>query len=457
MSRRQHPDGTDPSSVRAGKNVSPTLMQLFPACCILLNMALTLRSPRPVALPENGAAGIVSLESLVKHRRVAQALEAASSLNAWTTEQQIRLTEIPAPTFQEGPRADLLRKLLLENGLRPRLDSAGNVVAERPGNGRKDVVLVSAHLDTVFPAAQQVKVKKDGRRLEGPGISDNGAGLASLLCLVRALQQAKIHTQSTLVFAANTGEEGEGNLRGMRKLVENYRNRLRAVIAVDGAATDHITTKALASRRLEVTLTGPGGHSWADFGLPNPVHAIARGVTRFLATRLPDAPRSTYNVGVIEGGTSVNTIPERALVKVDLRSESMAELDRLESALRKAMDAGVSDELAASKEAGRGGSERIEIEIRSLGERPGGALPDDAPLLAAVRQADRYLDNDSRLELSSTDANIPLSLGIPAISLGGGGRSGGAHSPAEWYDATGRDLGAKRLLLTVLAVAGVEP
>jgi acetylornithine deacetylase/succinyl-diaminopimelate desuccinylase-like protein len=420
-------------------------------------MALTLRSPRASALPQSGPAGIVSLDALLKNRRVARALAGAPELNAWTTEQQVRLTEVPAPTFQEAARAELLRKLLLASGLRPRVDAAGNVVAERPGDGRKDVVLISAHLDTVFPPGIPVKVKKDGRRLEGPGISDNGAGLASLLCLARTLQQAKIHTQSTLVFAANTGEEGEGNLRGMRKLVETYRNRLRAVIAVDGAATDHITTTALASRRLEVTLTGSGGHSWADFGMPNPVHAMARGVARFLNTRLPVTPRTTYNVGVIEGGTSVNTIPQRALVKVDLRSESPAELDRLESALRKAMDAGVSEEMAAAKEAGHGGDPRIEIDTRSLGERPGGALPEDAPLLAAVRQADRYLENESRLEVSSTDANIPLSLGIPAISLGGGGRSGGAHSPAEWYDATGRDLGAKRILLTVLAVAGIEP
>jgi len=432
-------------------------MQLFPAYCILLSMALTLRSQRAAAAAQSSAEEIVSIDALVKNRRVAQALSAAGELNAWSTEQQVRLTEVPAPTFQEGARAELVRKLLLESGLRPRVDSAGNVVAERPGNGRKDVVLLSAHLDTVFPAGTSVKVKKEGRRLEAPGISDNGAGLAALLCLARALHQAKVHTQSAIVFAANTGEEGEGNLRGMRKLVESYRNRLRAVIAVDGAATDHVTTVALASRRLEVILAGLGGHSWADFGMPNPIHALARGVSRFLATRVSENPRTTYNVGVIQGGSAVNSIPERALVKVDLRSESAAELDRLESALRKAVDAGVAEEMAAAKELGHGSDPRIELQIRSLGERPGGALPEGAALLAAVRQADCFLDNESRLELSSTDANIPLSLGIPAIAVGGGGRSGGAHSAAEWYDATGRDLGAKRLLLTVLAVAGVEP
>ena len=431
-------------------------MQVLSLYCILLGVALPLRIAKP-SFAQDGAARIVPLEALLKNRRVAQALESAAELNSWTTEQQVRLTEVPAPTFQEGPRAELLRRIFLEAGLKPRLDSAGNVVAERPGNGRKDVVLISAHLDTVFPPGTDVKVRREGRRMAGPGISDNGAGLAALAWMARILHQARIRTESTLVLAGNTGEEGEGNLRGMRALVQSYGSRLRAVIAVDGAATDHITTKALASRRLEITLTGAGGHSWADFGMPNPIHALARGITRFLATKVPDHPRTTYNVGVIEGGTAVNAIAQRALVKVDLRSESAAELDRLESALRKAMEAGISDEMAVAREGGHIGDPRIDLAVRSLGERPAGALPEDSALLAAVRQADRYLDNESRLELSSTDANIPLSLGIPAISLGGGGRSGGAHSVAEWYDATGRDLGAKRILLTVLAVAGIEP
>jgi len=430
------------------------LVQLFSAYCILVGMALGLRSPRLVVA---GNGELTSVESLVANRRVSQALAAIDKLASWTTEQQILLTEIPAPTFQESARAEAVRKLFAASGLRTRLDGSGNVVGERPGASRKDVVLISAHLDTVFPHGTHVKVQREGRRLAAPGISDNGAGLAAIVCLARALHEGKVRSQHTLVFAANTGEEGEGNLRGMRKLVETYRGRLRAVIAVDGAATDHITTMALASRRLEVSLAGPGGHSWADFGMPNPIHALARGVTKFLTTRVPASPRTTYSVGVIEGGTSVNTIADHALVKVDLRSESDTELDRLEAALRKAIEAGVAEEMAAAKEAGHADDVGIEIRYRSLGERPGGQLPDDAPLLEAVRQADRHLENQSRLERSSTDANIPLSLGIPAIAVGGGGRSGGAHSPGEWYDPTGRELGVKRILLTVLAVAGIEP
>lgn len=430
------------------------LVQLFSAYGILLGMALALRSPRPVAA---GTGELTSVESLVANRRVAQALGTVDKLASWTTEQQILLTEIPSPTFQEAARAEAVRKLFAASGLRTRMDAAGNVVGERPGSSRKDVVLISAHLDTVFPPGTRVKVQREGRRLAAPGISDNSAGLAAIVCLARALHEAKVRSQHTLVFAANTGEEGEGNLRGMRKLVETYRGRLRAVIAVDGAAPDHITTMALASRRLEVSLAGPGGHSWADFGMPNPIHALARGLTKFLSTRVPATPRTTYSVGVIEGGTSVNTIADGALAKVDMRSESDAELDRLEAALRKSVEAGVAEEMAAAKESGHAGDERIEIRYRSLGERPGGQLPDDAPLLEAVRQADRRLENQSRLERSSTDANVPLSLGIPAIAVGGGGRSGGAHSPGEWYDPTGRELGVKRILLTALAVAGVEP
>ena len=413
-------------------------------------MALSLQSPRSAA-PE-----ISSVDALLEDRRVARAMAAVDQLASWTTQQQIHLTEIPAPTFQESARAEAVRKLFTAAGLRTRVDSAGNVVGERNGAPRKDVVLVSAHLDTVFPAGTPCKVQRDGRRLTGPGISDNAAGLAAIVCLARAFHEAKLRTRLPIVFAGNTGEEGEGNLRGMRKLVETYRARLAAVIAVDGAATDHITSMALASRRLEVSLSGQGGHSWADFGMPNPVHALARGITKFLATRLPGSPRTTYNVGVIEGGCSVNTISAGALIKVDMRSESETELDRIESALRKALDAGVNEEMTAACEAGRPGDPRLEIRYRSLGERPGGELPQDAPLLEAVRQADRYLDNQSRLERSSTDANIPLSLGIPAIAVGGGGRSGGAHSTTEWYDPSGRELGVKRILLTALAVAGLE-
>jgi acetylornithine deacetylase/succinyl-diaminopimelate desuccinylase-like protein len=405
--------------------------------------ALTVAEPNPA-------------EILARNPRVAKALENLDRSLGWTTDQQTQLTEIPAPTFQEQARAAAVQRILSANGWKTRGDSAGNVIAERPGSSRRDVVLLSAHLDTVFPAGTPLRVRKEGHNLSAPGIADNGAGLAALVGLARSIHEAKLQTRMTLIFAANTGEEGEGNLRGMRKLVESYRGRLRAVIAIDGASTDHVTTMGLGSRRIEVTISGPGGHSWADFGMPNPIHALSRAIVHFLEVRVPDSPRTTYNVGLIEGGSSVNSIPDRALIKIDLRSESDPELNRLESALRRAISDGIDAEMAASRLAGRADTPRLEAKYKNLGVRPVGELPANSPLLEALRDADRLLGNQSRLERSSTDANIPLALGIPAIAIGGGGRAGGAHTVGEWYDPTGREIGLKRILLTTLAVAGIE-
>jgi len=392
------------------------------------------------------------VEQLAGQPRVARALSWLEKNTAWVTDQQARITAVPAPTFLERDRALLLKKLLEEAGLRARLDRAGNVVAERPGAAR-DVVLVSAHLDTVFPPSTDLRLRRQNGRLYAPGISDNGTGLATLVALANVVQEAGIRTQTTLVFAANVAEEGEGNLAGMRQLVEALRPRLRYCVVLDGTATDHVTTMALASKRLEVTVTGPGGHSWSDFGLPNPIQALGRAIARLARVRLPEKPRTSLNIGEIRGGTSVNSIPDRASIKLDIRSESEAEIQRVEAAVREAVQAAVEEETASARLRGV----RLEWQVRVLGVRPGGALPASSPLLAAVRDAEAYLGHVSRLERSSTDANLPLSLGIPAVTLGGGGQAGGAHSPGEWYDPAGRELGLKRALLTVLAVAGVQP
>jgi len=393
------------------------------------------------------------LAKLAVEPRCARALAWIDKSSAWVTEQQVRLNEIPAPEFDEARRGEALKELFAANGFEVRTDKTGNVIAERAGSDPKDVILLAAHLDTVFPAGTDVRVKRNGTRLSAPGISDNGAGLAALVGLARALDESRIRTTKTIVLVGDVGEEGEGNLRGIRALVDAYGSRLAAVIAVDGPSVEHITTQAIASRRLEASVTGPGGHSWSDFGAPNQITALARGIVKFSATSVPDNPRSSYNFGVMEGGTSVNSIPARAAVKIDLRSEDEDELGRLESALREAMQAGVRDEVSSRNAPGNS----LELKFRSLGTRPAGKLPDDSPLLATVRSVDRFLGNRSRLERSSTDANIPLSLGIPAIALGGGGRGGGSHTPDEWYDPAGRDLGLKRLFLTVVSLAGAEP
>ena len=389
--------------------------------------------------------------------RIARILEFLRVGASAATEEQIRITEIPAPPFQESVRAAYMKKILAATGLRVEMDDTGNVIGEWPGT-TSDIVMLTAHMDTVFPAGTDVHVKREGGRLLAPGISDNGTGLAALVALSKAFHEAKIKTHSTILFVADVGEEGEGNLRGMRALAESYKKRLKYVLALDGSATEYVTTAALASRRVEITITGPGGHSWSDFGAPNPIHALGRGIARFVTARVPESPRTSFNIGEIEGGTSVNSIPANAHMKVDLRSESESELSALEVLLRDAVKAGVDEEMSAARERGMaGGSNLLNLKINVLGVRPAGELPENSPLLAALLVADNQLGNRSRRERSSTDANIPLSMGIQAISLGAGGRSGGAHTLDEWFDPAGRELGLQRVALTVLAVAGLEP
>jgi acetylornithine deacetylase/succinyl-diaminopimelate desuccinylase-like protein len=419
------------------------------------------RSPR--ARQSTGAAS--ATPGIEQDPRVASALNLLSQSADETTAEQARITAIPAPPFAESVRAAYLKTLLAAAGLRVHIDSVGNVIGERlgtpaaPGASTSDaagVVLVTAHLDTVFPAGTNVTVRHEGARLLAPGISDNGTGLATLVAIARVLRDAKISTRDTILLVADVGEEGEGNLRGVRALVEEYRTRLRAVIALDGAATDYVATAALPSRRFDVIVTGPGGHSWSDFGVPNPIHALGRAIAKLADTQVPTDPRTTFNVGRIEGGTSVNAIPERASMSVDLRSESDTELARLERELRADVQSAAADEMSAARARGMAAIP-LAVEINLVGSRPGGELPDNSPLLAALDDADRALGNSSRHERVSTDANIPLSLGIPAISIGCGGAAGGAHTVEEWYDPTGRAMGLQRVLLTVVGAAGLAP
>ncbi len=416
-------------------------------CAILLVMPL-----RSTALSQ--AARQANPASLVEDSRVQAAFEWIKKNLTWIDDQQIKLTEIPAPSFQEEKRAQAVKELLAAEGLAVHTDKLGNVIGELKGANEKEIVLVTAHLDTVFPADTPVKVQREGQRMIAPGISDNGTGLAGLLALARALHVCGISPQRTILFAANVGEEGEGNLRGMRALIDAYRPKLRAVIVLDGSSIDHVTTKALASRRMEVVITGPGGHSWSDFGMPNPINALIRGGQRFINSKVPVSPRTTFNLGQVEGGTSVNSIPHEAKLKVDLRSEGEEEIVRLEIAFREAMGAGVKDEMDNARDRSKG---RLEWKINVIGSRPGGELAGDSPLLAALRSADDYIGNQSRIERSSTDANIPLSLGIDALAIGAGGNGGGAHSLQEWYEPAEREIGLKRALLTLLGVSGVVP
>ncbi|HEX8880823.1 MAG TPA: M20/M25/M40 family metallo-hydrolase [Candidatus Acidoferrum sp.] len=414
-------------------------------CAILLVMPVRSAAPSPA---HRAAAGPRLAESV----QVRAALEWFGHNLSWINDTQARLTEIPAPPFQEAARATAVDELLAASGLPTHIDKMGNVIGELRGTTEHEIVMLSAHLDTVFPPGTDVKVHRNGSRMTAPGISDNGTGVATLVAIARALEFAHIRPERTILLVGNVGEEGEGNLRGMRELVETYRKKLKAVVVLDGSGTEHVTTRALASRRLEATVTGPGGHSWSDFGMPNPIDALIRGSVRFINTKVPASPRSTFNIGRIEGGTSVNSVPYEAKIKVDIRSENEEELGRLESALRDSIAAGVRDEMEPPRDRSKGA---LEWKVELLGSRPGGELSPDSPLLAALRAADEFVGNQSRTERSSTDANIPLSLGIDAISIGAGGAGGGAHSLQEWYDATGRDAGLKRVLLTLLGIAGV--
>ena len=380
----------------------------------------------------------------------------------WINQQHLALCRIPAPTFFEEKRAAWMADRFHDLGWDVTTDRGGNVVATLPGCSKGPVVAVTAHLDTVLAprTPEDIKILEDGR-IAGPGVADNGAGLAGLLALAAAWSAGPPLEDLTAapMLVANVGEEGEGNLSGMRYFCRHAAEKLRAFLVLDGPGTEHITSRALASRRFELTVTGPGGHSWRDAGTGNPVHALSRAVTLFDAQALlldqagAPNPRSSYSFGIFEGGSSINSIPTGALAKIDLRSESPERIDKMATLLAQALEKAVDTENArvtGGRVAGRIVTGRIVVgQIREIGSRPSGELAEDAPLLETLRAVDAHLGIRSRLDCSSTDANIPLSLGLQAVSIGAGGQGGGAHTPAEWYLPEGRDLGLRRVMLAL--------
>jgi len=373
---------------------------------------------------------------------------------------QLDLARIPSPPFGEAARANWMADKFRELGLDDvQSDDVGNVFGIHPGFGRYYVAL-SAHMDTVFPAGTPLNIRQQGNRLYGPGVSDNCAGLTAMLAIVALLRSVRIRHALPFLFIANVGEEGEGDLRGMRQIFSSpqWKDSISYNLVLDGAGSDTIVAEALGSRRFEVIVRGPGGHSWSDFGAPNPILVLARAIQVFAQTPVPSSPKTTFNIGVIRGGTSVNSIPESASMRVDLRSTSMAEMERLEVALRLALEKAVEQESKAME--GRAVSQRrssgVSCEIVVIGNRPAGELDPNARILQVIRAVDAHLGNAAQVQRASTDANIPLSLGREAIAIGGGGTGGGAHTLQEWFDCGGRELGLKRILLTLLALAGVS-
>ena len=371
-------------------------------------------------------------------------------------EYQMEVARIAAPPFGEAARGAWLAGRFRESGLSDvDVDQAGNVFAVHPGYGSRYVAL-SAHIDTVFPAATPLNIRQQGTKLYGPGISDNGAGIVAMLAIAHALQAAHIPHALPFVFIGNVGEEGEGDLRGMRHVfaTPRWNQAIAYSVVVDGAGSDTVVAEALGSRRFEMIVRGPGGHSWSDFGSPNPIIVLARAIDAFSRTPVPVLPKTTFNVGVIRGGTSVNSIPESASMRVDLRSTSMAEIDRLEGALRVALERAVKLENEAASLHTTRKPQAIQSEVVEIGNRPAGELATDARVFKVIRAVDAHLGNAAQVQRASTDANIPLSLGREAVAIGGGGSGGGAHTLQEWFDCNGRDLGLKRILLTMLALAG---
>jgi acetylornithine deacetylase/succinyl-diaminopimelate desuccinylase-like protein len=400
--------------------------------------------------------GISLIGDLARSSGVREALQWFTREKQWINEQHLELCRIPSPTFLEHRRAEWMVAQFRAYGCDSQIDRAGNVIAFPETAGKGPLIALTAHLDTVIApkTRDEISIDPDGR-FRGPGVSDNGAGLAALLALARALKAAPLieDRHADLVFIANVGEEGEGNLSGMRHICKQspLARRILAFLVLDGASTEHITSQALGSRRFELTFSGPGGHSWSDYGTGNPVHALSRAVSLFSDTRLNGPPRSAFNIGVIEGGASINSIPTLAKAKIDIRSESNEKMESLVEILASVV------ERAQSVENERATGGKVIAKLKEIGSRPAGRLADGASILTYVRAVDAHLGIRSHLDCASTDANIPLSLDIPAVSIGAGGTGGKAHTPSEWFLPEGRDLALKRILLTLELLLREQP
>lgn len=385
------------------------------------------------------------LDTLVARPDVRSAVDFIRTHDESTLATQIELSEIPAPPFQEAERAAHLAELLRTAGLRHvELDKVGNVVADRDGSDPQPL-LVSAHLDTVFPAETDVRVTREDDLLRGPGISDDARGLATLVGLVRALEAGGVRTRAPVRFVATVGEEGAGDLRGVKALFADPTDAtgVAGFVSLDGAGLERIVARGLGSRRFRVTVRGPGGHSWVDWGTPNPAHAIMGLGARISGFELSDDPKTTLTIARLGGGKSINAIPQEAWLEIDVRS---AEDPTLEDVVAR---------LAHVLEEERSGHAGLDYEVAVIGDRPGGATAPDARLVQAALTATRFLGYEPTVALSSTDANVPMKLGVPAVTLGCGGEAGKAHTTDEWYRNTNGPDGVVRALYVVLLTAGV--
>jgi acetylornithine deacetylase/succinyl-diaminopimelate desuccinylase-like protein len=415
---------------------------------------------QPPAAPTVDATKAV--DSVLANDRFKKAIAHVSGEYDRIVEEIVKLTEIPAPPFKEAERAQAFLRMLQGSGIKDAvIDEEGNVVGLRKGTGSAPLLVISSHLDTVFPEGTDVKVRREGTRLYAPGVGDASRYLAVLLAMVRALEAAEIRTASDILFVATVGEEGPGDLRGVKYLFTKgpYKDRIKAFVSLDILSTEgnddnKINNGALGSKRYRVTFKGPGGHSYQAFGLVNPAFAMGNAIEKFSEIKVPADPKTTFNVGVVGGGTSVNSIPYETWMDVDMRSISPERLNTLEDEFKAAMSRAAEDENArrSTKEGA------ISVDLKLIGDRPSGVTPVDQPLVQIASAVMKKNGLTPIFVTTSTDANIPISLGIPAITIAAGGNGSGYHSLKEWTDVDKSPSvkGIETALVVLLAAAGIQ-
>jgi acetylornithine deacetylase/succinyl-diaminopimelate desuccinylase-like protein len=396
-----------------------------------------------------------SLARIAAQPAVRQALAYIENNEPATQSAMLAINAIPAPTFAEAARARDYAARLKAAGLADvRIDEAGNVIGAWHGSGKGPVIVLAAHLDTVYPATTDLTVREKDERLYAPGIADNGRSLAAMLTIVQAMHDARLQTEGDVLFVANVGEEGLGDLKGVKYLF-SQRKDIKAFVGLEpalGTDGDPVTYMGAGSRRFKVTIHGPGGHSYEGFGLPSAVHAAGRVIAHIDDVRVPAQPKVTFNVGVIQGGQSVNSISAEASMLIDIRSADAALLAKVEQQIKAAIQQGV-DETNQ-----RWNSKAITAEVALIGDRPAGQMAPDALIVRTALAAARVQGRPALLDgAHSTDANLPMSLGVPAITMSGGGSSGGYHSEKlEWWAARNAHTAPQNVMLTILGLAGVR-
>ena len=395
------------------------------------------------------------LEAIRSDPRVSAALDDVLAMDEENERRLIELTEIEAPPFMEEERAAHYLGMIRGLGLEAELDGIGNVLSRHEGVVGERTVAVVAHLDTVFPKGTDVTVRRDGDRLLAPGIADDTRGLVTMLTIMELLDRHGLTTRDDVLFVGSVGEEGIGDLRGVKHLFRDGAPEIHAFIAIDGTDNRRVLNHAIGSHRYRVRFVGPGGHSWGAFGLGNPSHAMARAIKLFddrASEYVTSGAKTTYNIGRIGGGTSVNSIPFESWMEVDMRSMEPGRLQEIDAIFQAAMQ-----EALAEQNELRLDGEELTVEIEIIGNRPSGIVPVDTPLIQRALAATRAVGEEPELSMGSTDSNVAISLGIPATTIGSGGEGFGAHSLNEWWANRDGHLGIQKAILFVLAEAGFEP